>query len=87
MKCTFLLYVVVPERTSIFQLLSRENKTLLVRGDAFLVLYLLLDDVYSIAGLTFHCDGFACKCFDEYLHLYFVLSLIWNMNRSRAKAH
>jgi len=43
MKSGFLLNVVIAQSTTIFQLLTSENQTLLIRGNSFLVLDLLLD--------------------------------------------
>ena len=68
MKCRLLLDVVVGKRTTVFQLLTREDKTLLVRWDALLILDLGLDVVNRVAGLNLQCDGLAGECFDENLH-------------------
>lgn len=46
MKSGLLLNVVVRESAAIFELLSGENETLLIRRNSFLVLNLLLDVVY-----------------------------------------
>ena len=42
-ECRFLLYVVICQRPSILQLFARENKPLLVRRNAFLILNLGFD--------------------------------------------
>merc|ERR1712183_1128507 len=55
MKSRFLLDVVIRQRTSVFQLFPREDEALLVRWDAFLVLYLGLDIVDCVA--RFHLEG------------------------------
>lgn len=62
MKGRLLLNVVVGEGAAVFKLLSRENQTLLVRGDALLVLDLGLDVVNGIAGLDLKSDGLAGNC-------------------------
>jgi hypothetical protein len=54
-----LLDVVVGESTAVLQLLTSEDKTLLVRRDALLVLDLGLDVVDSVAGLDLKGDGLA----------------------------
>jgi hypothetical protein len=48
MKGGFLLDVVVSKGPSILQLLSSEDQSLLVRGDAFLILDLMLDVVKGV---------------------------------------
>lgn len=62
MKGRLLLNVVVGEGAAVFKLLPRENQTLLVRGDALLVLDLGLDVVNGIAGLDLKSDGLAGNC-------------------------
>jgi uncharacterized protein (AIM24 family) len=61
MQGGLLLDVVVGKSSAILQLLTSENKTLLVRWDAFLVLNLSLDVLNGVRGLYFKCDGFTCK--------------------------
>jgi len=53
----FLLDVVVRESTSIFQLLSSKDKTLLVWGDSFLILDLGLHILDSVRRLHIKRDG------------------------------
>ena len=65
----FLLNVVVGESATVFKLLSSKDETLLIRGDAFLVLDLGLDVVNGIAGLDLEGDGFAGESLDKDLHL------------------
>jgi hypothetical protein len=55
-----LLDVVIRESTSIFQLLSSEDQTLLIRGDSLLVLDLGFDVVNGIRWLNIERDGLAC---------------------------
>ena len=59
MESGLLLDVVVGQSTAVLQLLSSENETLLIRGNAFLVLNLGLDVVDGIARLDFKGDGLA----------------------------
>ena len=51
-----LLDVVVCQRASILQLLASEDQTLLVRGNAFLVLDLGFDIVNGVVALTLQSD-------------------------------
>ena len=62
---TYLLDIVVRQRTAILQLLPGEDQTLLVRRDAFFVLDLGLDIVNGVGGFDFEGDGFAREGFDE----------------------
>jgi hypothetical protein len=55
-----LLDVVIGESASIFQLLSSEDQTLLIRGDSLLVLDLGFDIVNGIRWLNIERDGLAC---------------------------
>ncbi|KAM0913281.1 hypothetical protein ACQ4PT_012266 [Festuca glaucescens] len=64
----FLLDVVIRKGAAILQLLSSEDQTLLVRGDALLVLDLRLDVVDGVRGLHLERDGLAGKGLDEDLH-------------------
>ena len=54
-----LLDVVIRQCATIFELLAREDETLLVRGDAFLVLDLSLDVVNGVRRLNLEGDGLA----------------------------
>ena len=56
-----LLDVVIRESTSVLQLLSSEDQTLLIRGDSLLVLDLSLDIVNGIRWLNIERDGLACR--------------------------
>jgi hypothetical protein len=67
-KSRLLLDVVVRQCASIFELLSSENQTLLIRRNAFLVLNLGLDVVNGIRRLHVKGDGLARQGFDEDLH-------------------
>jgi len=56
-----LLNIVITESTAIFQLLPGEDETLLVRGDPFLVLNLLLHILNSIGRLHIQGDSLALR--------------------------
>ena len=66
-KGGFLLDVVVTQGAAIFQLFSGEDKTLLIRGDTFLVLDLLLDVVDGVRRLHLKGDGLTSKCLNKNL--------------------
>ena len=68
MKSGFLLNVVVTECPSIFQLLSCEDQSLLIRRDSFLVLDLGLDVFNGIRSFDLKSNSFSSKSFDEDLH-------------------
>jgi hypothetical protein len=63
-----LLDVVVGEGSAVFELLSSKDETLLIWGDAFLVLDLGLDVFDGVRGLDIESDGFSGKGLDENLH-------------------
>ena len=60
-----LLDVVVSQGAAVFELLTREDQTLLIRRDALLVLNLRLDVVNRVRGLDFKRDGLAREGLDE----------------------
>lgn len=62
MKGRLLLDVVIRQGAAIFQLLAGEDKALLIRGNAFLVLDLALDVVDGIRRLDLKGDGLAGDC-------------------------
>jgi hypothetical protein len=66
-KRRLLLDVVVRKSTSVLELLSGENQTLLIRGDALLVLDLRLDIVDGVRRLDVESDGLAGEGFHENL--------------------
>ena len=68
MQRGFLLDVVVGQRSAVLELLASEDESLLVRRNAFFVLYLLLDAVDGVGGLDLQGDGLASECLDEDLH-------------------
>ena len=59
MKSRLLLNIVIRKSAAVLQLLASENETLLIRGNAFLILDLGLYVVDSIAGLDLESDGLA----------------------------
>lgn len=64
-KSTHLLDVVVAEGAAILELLAGEDETLLVRGDALLVLDLALHIVDGVRGLDLKGDGLARQGLNE----------------------
>jgi hypothetical protein len=67
-KGALLLDVVVRQGSAVFELLSGEDKTLLIWWDSFLVLDLRLHVVNGIGALNFQGDGLSGKSLDEDLH-------------------
>ena len=63
-----LLDVVVREGAAVLELLAGEDETLLIGGDALLVLDLGLDVVNGVRGLDIEGDGLAGQGLDEDLH-------------------
>ena len=68
MQRGFLLDVVVGKRATVFELLAREDQTLLVRRDPFLVLNLGLYCFDGVSRLDFERDGFSGESLYKYLH-------------------
>jgi hypothetical protein len=68
MEGGFLLDVVVGEGSAVFQLLTSEDKSLLIWWDTFLVLDLGLDVLNSVRWLDIESDGLASQGLDEDLH-------------------
>jgi hypothetical protein len=66
-ECGFFLDIVVTQGSSIFQLLSGKDQTLLIRGDSFLVLDLGLDIVDTVRGLDIEGDGLSSQRFHKNL--------------------
>ena len=62
MKSGLFLNVVVRERSAIFELFTGEDESLLVWGNALLVLNLALDIVDGVGALDFERDGLAGDC-------------------------
>merc|ERR1712018_119456 len=68
MKSTLFLDVVVGEGSSIFQLLSSKDQSLLIWRNSFLVLDLGLDILNRVRRLNLEGDGLASQGLDKDLH-------------------
>ncbi|KAK9689492.1 hypothetical protein RND81_09G062700 [Saponaria officinalis] len=68
MESRLLLDVVISEGTTILQLLTCKDKSLLVWRNALLILNLGLHIVNSVGTLDLKGDGFSSQGFDEDLH-------------------
>merc|ERR1712010_251830 len=68
MKSALLLNVVVRQCSSILQLLSSEDQSLLIGGDSLLVLNLLLDLVDGVRRLHLKGDCLSSQGLDKNLH-------------------
>ena len=64
----FLLDVVVRQRAAVLQLLAGKDQALLIRGNALLVLDLLLHVLDGVRRLNIEGDGLAREGLDEDLH-------------------
>ena len=65
------LDVVVGQRSSVFELLAREDESLLVRRDTLFVLDLLLHSFDGVCRINFQGDSPACQSLHEDLHASF----------------
>merc|ERR1712213_304558 len=65
MKSTLFLDVVVGEGSSIFQLLSSKDQSLLIWGNSFLVLDLGLDILNGVRWFNLEGDGLSSQCLDK----------------------
>merc|ERR1712127_1014018 len=68
MKSTLLLDVVVRKGAAIFKLLASKDQSLLIWGNAFLVLDLGLYILNGVRCLNLKGDGLASQGFDKNLH-------------------
>merc|ERR1711944_286292 len=68
MEGALLLDVVVGESSSIFELLTSEDQSLLIWGNSLLVLDLSLDVLNGVGGFDLEGDGLASQGLDEDLH-------------------
>jgi hypothetical protein len=69
MQCRFFLDVVVSKSSAVFQLLTGEDKSLLVRWDTFLVLNLGFYAFNRIGSLNVESDCLAREGLDKDLHI------------------
>lgn len=72
MDCRLLLYVVVCDGTTVLELFTSENETLLIRWYPFLVLYFTFHILDTITLTYVDGDCFTSQCFYKYLHLFMV---------------
>ena len=70
MKSGLLLDIGIGKSTAVLELPAGENQTLLIGGDSFLVLDLLLQLFNGIRGLDLKGDGLASQSLDEDLHFH-----------------
>jgi len=68
MKCGFFLDVVVGEGSTILELLTGKDKSLLVGRNAFLILNLSFDIFNGVCWLNVEGDGLTSQSLDEDLH-------------------
>ncbi len=68
MEGRLLLDVVIGKSSAVLELLTSEDKSLLVGGDALLVLDLGLDVLNSVRRLNIEGDGLASESLHEDLH-------------------
>merc|ERR1719445_2360997 len=68
MESRFLLDIIISKSSTIFQLLTSENQTLLVRRNTFLVLDLLLHIFNCVTRFNIQSNSFTSQSFDENLH-------------------
>jgi hypothetical protein len=68
MERRFLLDVVIAKGSTVFELFTGKDQSLLVWWDTLLVLNFRLDIVDGIARLDLEGDGFTSKSLDEDLH-------------------
>jgi hypothetical protein len=67
-KSGFLLDVIVRESSSIFELLSGKDESLLIRRNTFLILNFCLDILNGVRGLNIKSNGLSSQSLDEDLH-------------------
>jgi len=68
MKSAFFLDIVVREGSAVFQLLSSENESLLIRRDTLFVLNFSLDIINSVRGFDIESYSLTSQGLDEDLH-------------------
>ena len=65
MESRLLLNVVIAQRATIFELFARENQTLLIRRNSFLVLDLGFHVIDRVRGFDIQGNGLAGKGLDK----------------------
>jgi len=70
MEGGLLLDIVIREGSSIFELLSSEDESLLIWGNTFFILNLGLDVLNSVSRLNIKSNCLSGKGFDKNLHIY-----------------
>ena len=73
MEGGFLLDVVVLESSSILELLTCEDESLLIWGNTFFVLDLSLDVLNGVGLFDIKSDSFTCEGLDENLHSFYYM--------------
>merc|ERR1711937_930642 len=68
MESRFLLDIIICKSSTIFQLLTSENQTLLIRRNTFLVLDFLLYILNGITGFNIQSNSFTSQCLHKNLH-------------------
>merc|ERR1711962_771591 len=69
MQSRLFLDIVVRKSSTIFQLLSSKNQTLLIWRNTFLILNLSFDIVNGITWLNLKGDDLTSQCFYKDLHI------------------
>ena len=67
-KCSDCQLTVIGKGSTVFQLLSGKDESLLIRGNTLLVLNLALDIVDRVGRLNLEGDGLSSQGLDEDLH-------------------
>jgi hypothetical protein len=83
MEGRLLLDVVILESTAILELLTGEDKSLLIWGNTFLVLDLSLDGLDGVGLLDFESDSFTGEGLNENLHVK-LLKIYYNLTIKRS---
>merc|ERR1712159_456749 len=65
MQCGLFLNIVIAQCSSIFQLFSSKNQSLLIWWDSFFVLDFSFDIIDGIRWFDIECDGLSGEGFDE----------------------
>ena len=68
MECGFFLDVIISKSSSVFELFSSENKSLLIWRDSFFVLDLGFDIFNGVRLFNIKSDGFTSQSLNEDLH-------------------